>query len=120
MKRMLLVFLLLTLPLTAWSATLSWDAVTTYTDGSAISGAVTYQPFWATDAALTTQHNLGSAIAGTSVPFSIDTEGMPRGSSVYFSVRAIASGVASANANPLSWPVPNKAPSAPGNLRIVP
>lgn len=120
MKRFLLALLLLAIPLTAWSETLSWNATTTYTDGSPISGTVTYQPFWATDAALTTQHNLGSAISGTSIPFSVDTEGMPRGSSVYFSVRAIASGVASANANPLSWPVPNKAPSAPGNLRILP
>jgi hypothetical protein len=116
---LLLLVVLIAMPTNVRSETLSWNAVTTYTDGSSIGTAtVVYQGFWATDLSMTTKHNLGTADAGTSEVFSIDTEGMARGTTVYFSVYATVGGVNSANATPLSWLVPNKVPSAPSNLRV--
>ena len=123
-KSMMFVFLLAILAtgIAAQAETLSWNAVTTYTDGTSIgSVTVTYQAYWSTSSALTNLNSLGSSTISTSVTFNIDTAAMPRGSAIYFTSRSTVNGAASALATPLSWTVPTvptKTPSAPANLRM--
>lgn len=112
-------------PLLALAETLSWNAVTTYTDGSAITSPVTYTAVWSTSSSLSSPTTLASSITTTSTTFNITTAAMPRGSTIYFGVRATVGGVNSAYSTPLSWlvpasttPVPALAPSTPGNLRL--
>lgn len=102
----------------AQAETLAWNAVTTYTDGSSIGSAtVTYTAVWSTSSSLTSPTTLVSATSSTSTTFSISTAGMPRGSTIYFGVKATVASVDSAYST-LSWAVPNLAPSAPGSPRI--
>ena len=108
----------LVLPLLAQAETLSWNAVTTYTDGSTISSPVTYTAVWSTSSTLASPVTLASSISPTSTTFNVTTAAMPRGSTIYFGVRATVAGVNSAFSTPLSWVVPALAPSIPGNLRI--
>jgi hypothetical protein len=61
---------------------------------------------------------LGTSTTSTSKAFNTTTEAMPRGSTIYFGVRATVGGVDSAYSAPLSWVVPTIAPSSPGNLRV--
>ena len=107
---------------TAQAETLSWNAVTTYTDGTSIGSAtVTYRAYWSTNSNLTNLDTLGSSTTSTSKNFSVDSEGMPRGSTVYFTTKATVGGVDSALSSSLSWNVPagtTPAPSAPTNLRM--
>ncbi len=120
--RMAFVFLLaiLATAVAAQAETLSWNAVTTYTDGTSIGSAtVTYQAYWTTDSTLATGLNaIGSSSTSTSRTFNVDTAGMPRGSIIYFTCSATVNGTTSALAAPLSWNVPTKAPSAPSNLQL--
>jgi hypothetical protein len=110
-------------PVPAPAQTLSWDAVTTFIDGSAVGSApVTYTAVWSTSANLASPATLAASIATTSTTFSIDTAGMPRGGTVYFGVKATVNGVASTYSSALPWSVPAVAstppPSYPRNLRI--
>jgi hypothetical protein len=110
-------------PVNAQAETLSWDAVTSYTDGSAISPApVTYTAIWSTSANLASPTTLAASTSATSTAFSIAAAGMPRGSTVYFGVRATVNGVASAYSSAFSWVVPavvpSLVPSSPRNLRL--
>lgn len=121
----LIVFLVIAIAsvaLPAAAETLSWNAVTTYTDGTSIGSAtVTYQAYWSTSSALTNLNSLGSSSTSTSRTFNVDTETMPRGSAIYFTCRSTVGGVVSALAAPMSWNVPTaatKAPSSPINLRL--
>jgi len=103
----------------AQAETLSWSAVTTYTDGSSVgSAAVTYTAVWSTSSNLGSPTALASSISGTSTAFNVTTAGMPRGSTVYFGARATVGGVDSALSTPLSWLVPSISPSSPANLRL--
>jgi hypothetical protein len=115
------VFLLaiLATAIAAQAETLAWNAVTTYTDGTSIGSAtVTYQAYWTANSNLTNLSTLGSSGTSTSRTFNVDTEAMPRGSIVYFTVKATVNGTDSALATALSWNVPTKAPSAPTNVRM--
>jgi len=103
----------------AETKTLSWNAVTTYTDGTPIAGTVTYTMFWSASASLTSPHYLANDITGLSVTFDINTEGMARGTTVYFSGTAKVASSTSANAPAYAWVTPYKVPNAPGNLRIT-
>jgi hypothetical protein len=120
---MLFVFLLAiaATAVTAQAETLAWNAVTTYTDGSPIGGAtVTYTAYWSTSSNLTNLQTLGSGTA-TSRTFNVDTAGMQRNSTVYFTVKSTVGGVDSALATAMSWNVPAgtpPVPSAPSNLRM--
>ena len=121
----LIVFLVVAIASTALPAaaeTLSWNAVTTYTDGTSIGNAtVTYQAYWSTSSALTNLKALGTSSTSTSRTFNVDTEAMARGSVIYFTSKATVGGVDSALASALSWNVPpaaTKVPVAPGNLRM--
>ena len=103
----------------ASAETLSWNAVTQYTDGTSIGSAtVTYQAYWTPNSNMTGLNTLGSAGSSTSRTFNVDTSGMPRGSIIYFTCKATVSGVDSSLASALSWNVPTKSPSAPGNLQM--
>ncbi|MBI5575832.1 MAG: hypothetical protein HY896_05660 [Deltaproteobacteria bacterium] len=103
----------------ARAETLSWDAVTTYTDGSAVGSAtVTYTTVWSTSSSLASPNTLATGASSTSVTFNVSTAGMPRGSTIYFGVRATVGGVNSSYSAPLSWAVPAFTPSSPVNLRI--
>lgn len=103
----------------AGAETLSWNAVTTYTDGTSIgSTTVTYQAYWTPNANLTGLNPLGSSGTSTSRVFNVDSSGMPRGSIIYFTCKSTVNGTDSALAASLSWNVPTKAPSAPGNLKM--
>ena len=107
---------------TAHAETLSWNAVTTYTNGSSIGSAtVTYRAYWSTSSNLTNLQTLGSSTTSTSRSFNVDNESMPRGSAVYFTTKATVGGVDSALSSSMSWNVPagtNPVPSAPTNLRM--
>jgi len=107
---------------TAQAETLSWNAVTTYTNGSSIGSAtVTYQAYWSTSSSLTNLQTLGSSTTSTSRSFNVDSAGMQRGSTVYFVTKATVGGVDSALSSSLSWNVPagtTNVPSAPTNLRM--
>ena len=106
----------------AQAETLSWNAVTTYTDGTTITGAtVTYQAFWSTSSGTSGLNPLGSSSTSTSRTFDIDTESMPRGTTIYFRSRATVDGVNSAYSAAFQWAVPAatpKTPSAPSNLQM--
>lgn len=103
----------------AGAETLSWNAVTTYTDGSAIAPAsVSYTAVWSTSSSLTSPTTLASGTSSTSTTFNITTAAMPRGSTIYFGVKATVGGVDSAYSTPLSWLVPTLSPSSPSNLRV--
>ncbi|HEY7527914.1 MAG TPA: hypothetical protein VH660_02085 [Candidatus Deferrimicrobiaceae bacterium] len=110
-------------PVPAPAETLSWNAVTTFSDGSAIGSApVTYTAVWSTSASLASPTTLAASTSTTSTTFSIETAGMPRGSTVYFGVKATVNGVASTYSSALPWGVPTVVstlpPSYPRNLRI--
>jgi hypothetical protein len=110
-----------TLP--AMGETLSWNAVTTYTDDTPIAPAtVTYQAYWTTDSTLSTDlEEIGESTTSTSKNFDVDTEEMPRGTVIYFTCICIVGGVNSDLATPLSWTVPtstSKGPSPPIHLRL--
>jgi len=108
--------------MTAQAETLSWNAVTTYTDGSSIGGAtVTYQAYWSTSSGTSGLNPLGSSGTSTSRTFNVDTEGMPRGQTIYFRSRATVAGTNSAYSSAFQWTVPaatTKVPSAPSNLQM--
>ena len=96
----------------AETRTLSFDPVATYTDNTPITGAalpVTYDAFWTTTPnTLINPHILQSNGLATSVVFDQVTQGMVRGTIIYFSARArTAIGEVSANSPAFSWLVPN-------------
>lgn len=106
-------------PAGAYAESLAWNAVTTYTDGSAIgSTPVTYTAVWSTSSNLSSPNTLASATSSLSTTFNITTAAMPRGSTIYFGVKSTVGGVDSAYSSPLSWLVPTLSPSSPVNLRI--
>ncbi|MGZ8429549.1 MAG: hypothetical protein ACXW4S_09040 [Candidatus Deferrimicrobiaceae bacterium] len=120
-KSMMFVFLLaiLATAIAAQAETLAWNAVTTYTDTTPIGTAtVTYQAYWTTNSNMTGLTALGTSGTATSRTFNVDTEVMPRGSIIYFTVKATVNGTDSALATALNWTIPTKAPSAPTNVRM--
>ena len=118
---MMFVFLLaiLATAIAAQAETLAWNAVTTYTDGTSIGAAtVNYQAYWTTNSNMTGLTALGTSGTALTRTFNVDTKVMPRGSIIYFTVKATVNGTDSALATALNWTVPTKAPSAPSNLRM--
>ena len=125
MKRRSVIMSLILVPIVilyaigAQAETLSWNAVTTYTDGSSIGTTpVTYTAVWSTSSSLTSPTTLVSATSSLSTTFTIGTAGMTRGSTIYFGVKSTVGGVDSAYSTGLSWLVPTLAPSSPSNLRV--
>src|SRR5659263_497091 len=83
----------LVIPASAETRTISWAAVTTYTDGTPIEAGktVSYTAYWTADPGIGTLHAIGSSIAATSTTFDPDVQGMTRGGTVYFTVKAALS-----------------------------
>ncbi len=77
----------------AETRTLTWDPVTTYTDNTPIEAGktVTYTAYWTTDAGLSVAslHTIGSSLPQNSTTFDPDIQGMTRGSTVYFTAKAV-------------------------------
>jgi len=109
----------------AETQTISWDPVTTYTDGTPIEAGktVNYTAYWTTDPALGSLHTIGTSIATTSTTFDPGVQGMTRGGTVYFTAKAVLStsevsalSPGYALVVPLDTPAPapaTRAPSAP-------
>ncbi|TRZ97988.1 MAG: hypothetical protein D4R80_06000 [Deltaproteobacteria bacterium] len=105
----------------AETRTISWNPVTTYTDGSAIETGktVTYSAYWTTDFGLGSLHTIGTSLAATSATFDPDVQGMTRGGTVYFTAKAVLNtGEESVLSPAYPWVVPpaastTRAPSAP-------
>jgi hypothetical protein len=118
----------LAIPAFAETRTISWATVTTYTDGTPIPAGktVNYTAYWTTDPGLGSLHTIGTSLATTSTTFDPDVQGMTRGGTVYFTVKAVLStgGEASALSPAYPWivalatPAP-LAPTAPTGGRII-
>ncbi len=111
----------LAFPAFAETRTISWAAVTTYTDGTPIEAGktVSYSAYWTTDPGLGSLHTISTDLATTSTTFDPDVQGMDRGGTVYFTVKTVLSaGEVSALSPGFAWvvppvPPPTRAPSAP-------
>jgi hypothetical protein len=121
------------IPAYAETRTISWDPVTTYTDGTQIDAGktLTYSAYWTTDPGLGSLHTIGTSLATISTTFDPDAEGMTAGGTVYFTAKAVAdTGEESAFSSAYAWVVPlvtpapkeppaPKAPAAPTDGRII-
>jgi hypothetical protein len=88
---------------------ISWNPVTTYTDGSTIEAGktITYSAYWTTDPGLGSLHAIGTSLATTSTTFDPDVQGMPPGGTVYFTAKtALNTGEVSALTPGYAWVVP--------------
>ena len=93
----------------AESRTISWNPVTTYTDGTPIEAGktVSYSAFWTTDPGLGSLRTIGTSLATTSTAFDPDVQGMTRGGAVYFTAKAVLNtGEESALSPGYAWVVP--------------
>jgi hypothetical protein len=104
-------------PVFAETRTISWGKVTTYTDGTPIETGktVAYTAYWTTDPGLGSLRTIGASLATTSTTFDPDAQGMSRGGTVYFTVKALlgAGSEVSALSPAYPWVVPVVAPSSP-------
>lgn len=100
----------------AENRTVSWDAVTTYTDGTSIESAnrpVRYTIYWSYDNNLTTSslHTIISNTTLNSAVFDPNIQGMTSGVPIYFTAKAtIQNGAESALSPPYKW-IATKAPT---------
>jgi hypothetical protein len=97
--------------------TISWGKVSTYTDGTPVESGktVTYSAYWTADTKLESLRTIGASLTTTSATFDPDVQGMPRGGTVYFTVRAFVGtgGEGSALSPAYPWVVPVLAPANP-------
>jgi len=99
----------LALPAFAETRTISWNPVTTYTDGTTIEAGktVTYSVYWTTDPGLESLRTLGASLATTSTAFDPDVQGMTRAGTVYFTAKAVLNtGEESVLSPAYAWVVP--------------
>ena len=97
------------IPAYAETQTISWDPVTTYTDGTQIDAGktITYSAYWTTDPGLGSLHTIGASLATVSTTFDPDAQGMTGGGTVYFTAKAVAdTGEESALSPAYAWVVP--------------
>ena len=114
----------LAIPAFAETRTISWNPVTTYTDGTPIEAGITvsYSAYWTTDPGLGSLRTIGTSLTTTSTTFDPDVQGMTRGGTVYFTAKAVLStGEASALSPAYAWVVPlaTPAPAAPKKIGIT-
>jgi hypothetical protein len=107
-----------------YSGQLSWNPVTSYTNGSPIEAgkSVSYMVYWTADPGLAagTLRLLASSVQGTKTVFSPDAQGMIPNQRVYFTAKTVlGSGEESPLSTGLSWRVSNKGPGSPSNGKIV-
>jgi len=98
-------------PAFAETRTISWDPVTTYTDGTPIEAekTVTYSAYWTTDAGLSlaSLRTLGTSLTTTSTTFDPTVQGMTRGGTVYFTAKAVLNTGEESSLSPAyAWVVP--------------
>jgi hypothetical protein len=108
----------------AETRTISWDPITTYTDGTLIEAGktVNYTAYWTTDPGLGSLHIIGTSLGTTSMEFDPDVQGMTRGGNVYFTAKAIlTTGEASELSPAYAWVVApaTRAPAAPTGGIII-
>ena len=108
----------------SYSGQLSWNPVTTYSNGSPIEAgkSVNYTVYWTTDPGLAagTLRLLASSVQGTSTVFSPSAQGMIPNQRVYFTAKTVlSSGEQSPLSTGLSWRVNNKGPGSPSSGKIV-
>jgi hypothetical protein len=95
----------------AETRTITWSAVTTYTDGTPIESNryITYNIYWTSDAGLSAD-SLRPVISSASQPtgtFDPDLVGMPRGTTVYLAGETVLSTGEKSSLTPTySWAVP--------------
>lgn len=95
------------------SAALSYTAPATNTDGSAISGTLTYNIYQGLTGALV---KVQSAVTGLSVTI---TTGLTAGTTQCFAVTAVEGGVESAQSNTACVAIPKPIPGVPTQVTIV-
>ena len=108
----------------AETRTISWDPVTTYTDGTPIGAGstVTYTAYWTSDPGVGSLRTIGTSIATNSTTFDPDVLGMTRGGTVYFTAKAILSTGETSELSPAyAWVVTpaTRAPAAPTGGIII-
>jgi len=101
----------LALPAFAETRTISWNPVTTYTDGTPIEPGktITYSVYWTTDPGLSlaSLRAIGTALTTTSTTFDPGVQGMTRGGTVYFTAKAVLNTGEESGLSPAySWVVP--------------
>lgn len=111
-------------PAAAETYQLSWDPVTSYSDGTAFEAGrtVSYTAYWTTDATLSagSLRAIASGIAGTSTTFDPGAVGMARGQVVYFTAKSVLNTGEESSLSPgYTWNVPKKSPGAPNNMKII-
>ena len=96
---------------------MSWAAVTTYTDGTSIEPEkiVSYTAYWTVNASLSGLNTISSPTTALFVTFDPTSQNMTRGSTVYFTAKAVLNtGEESTLAPAYPWIVPqSKQPSPP-------
>ncbi len=108
------ILAILAIPAFAETRTISWAAVTSYTDGTPIEAGktVSYSAYWTTDPGLGSLHTIGTSLAAASTTFDPGVQGMTRGGTVYFTVKAVLNtGEVSALCPGYAWVVPPATPS---------
>ena len=111
----------LAIPAFAETRTISWTAVTTYTDGTPIEAGktVSYSAYWTTDPGLGSLHTIGTSLATTSTTFDPGVQGMIRGGTVYFTLKAVLNTGEESSLSPAyAWVVPIVI--TPGSLSVSP
>jgi hypothetical protein len=100
--------------MSAATVTLNWVAPTTNTDGSPITGAITYNLYQGASA--TTLAKVQSGLTATTA---VVTAGLTPGTNEFFSVTAVAEGAESAEIAAVSAAIPALVPNAPTDLTAV-
>jgi len=103
---------------------ISWDAVTTFTDGTLIGTgkAVLYTVYWTPDLWLEggSLHPIGSPTSATSLSFDSELGGMTDYQTVYFTVQTVlGTGEESSFSGAFAWDVPSDGPVAPENMVVT-
>jgi hypothetical protein len=101
----------LALPAFAETRTISWNPVSTYTDGTPIDAGnpILYTVYWTTDPGLSAAslRIFGTSLSTTTTTFDPGVQGMTRGGTVYFTAKAVLNtGEESALSPAYPWVVP--------------
>jgi hypothetical protein len=102
----------------AETRTITWSAVSTYTDGTPIDPTkeIKYDFYWTSDAGLSagSLHTVVSSTSQTTCAFDPDLLGMPRGTTVYFTGEVVLNTGEKSSLTPAyPWAVP---PPVPGSV----
>ncbi len=110
---LVICYMCITLPFLSFAEirTISWDPVTTYTDGTQIESdkTVSYVSYWSIDSALilSSLHQIGAIGTATFATFDPTAQEMSRGTTVYFTVKTMLdTGEESVLAPAYPWLVP--------------